>query len=350
VARGAALRQLKRDMAGSIQTVRMGNRGREGRYDVCNGDADGLCAVRQWRLHEPRPAVLITGLKRDTDLLAKVPLSAAREVLVCDISIRRNRPALDRLLAAGVPVRYFDHHATGGELPVAEHFEAHVEAGGRTCSCLLMDRRLGGCYRDWALVGAYGDNLGAVADALSAETGLDEDRRDRLRRLGELINYNAYGDSRRDVRMVPERMHALMLRYRHPLELLASEPVFERIERQREDDLARAQSQEPVCGVASGQVTILPDAPWSRRVIGSLANAQANASPARAHAVLKALAGGGYRVSVRAPLATPDGAAELCARFGGSGRAAAAGIDKLPAAQLDAFIEAFQAAWSPPEG
>ena len=30
-------------------------------YDVFNGDADGLCALHQLRLAEPRDAVLVTG-------------------------------------------------------------------------------------------------------------------------------------------------------------------------------------------------------------------------------------------------------------------------------------------------
>jgi hypothetical protein len=81
------------------------------RFDVCNGDADGLCAALQWRLHEPAPATLVTGLKRDIALLERVPANAGDEVNVFDLSMQRNRGALMRLLDAGVRVRYFDHHA-----------------------------------------------------------------------------------------------------------------------------------------------------------------------------------------------------------------------------------------------
>ena len=42
------------------------------RFDVCNGDADGLCAALQWRLHERLPATLQPGLKRDIALLERV--------------------------------------------------------------------------------------------------------------------------------------------------------------------------------------------------------------------------------------------------------------------------------------
>jgi len=33
-------------------------------YDVFNGDADGICALHQLRLAEPREATLVTGVKR----------------------------------------------------------------------------------------------------------------------------------------------------------------------------------------------------------------------------------------------------------------------------------------------
>jgi hypothetical protein len=43
-------------------------------YDVFNGDADGICALHQLRLANPRDAVLLTGVKRDIALLQRVPL------------------------------------------------------------------------------------------------------------------------------------------------------------------------------------------------------------------------------------------------------------------------------------
>ena len=38
------------------------------RYDVFNGDADGICALLQLRLAAPADSTLITGVKRDIDL------------------------------------------------------------------------------------------------------------------------------------------------------------------------------------------------------------------------------------------------------------------------------------------
>jgi hypothetical protein len=313
------------------------------RFDVCNGDADGLCAVRQWRLHEPAEATLVTGLKREIELLQRVPVDGADDVLVCDLSMRRNRTALLRLLEAGVPVRYFDHHVAD-DVPVHPRLEAHVDLSDAVCSSLLVDRHLGGRFRTWALVGAYGDNLWAVADPLAAASGLDARARAVLRRLGEAINYNAYGEDESDVCMAPARLYALMAQHADPLRL-ADEVVFSAIDRTRADDLRRALAVPSQWQSERARVFVLPDAPWSRRVMGSLANELANAQPGLAHAILKSTAAGDFTVSVRAPQRRPHGASEFCARFGGAGRAAAGGIDRLAAQDLSRFVATFDKAW-----
>ena len=54
--------------------------------DVFNGDADGVCALHQLRLHNPQESRLVTGVKRDTLLLKRI-ISARDSVLtVLDIS------------------------------------------------------------------------------------------------------------------------------------------------------------------------------------------------------------------------------------------------------------------------
>jgi hypothetical protein len=139
------------------------------------------------------------------------------------------------------------------------------------------------------------------------------------------------------------------VRYPDPLAFLAHEPVAAELAARRQGDLQQAQGLAPHYQDAQVSVYVLPDAPWSRRVSGSLSNALARAQPRRALALLRATAGGGYVVSVRAPLSAPQGAAEFCRGFGGDGRAGAAGIDLLPAQQLPPFIAAFAASpWGRP--
>jgi len=77
-------------------------------------------------------------------------------------------------------------------------------------------------------------------------------------------------------------------------------------------------------------------------VQGAFANALATAAPEQAHAVLCRHAQGGYVVSVRAPVARPEGTDRLCRMFpGGGGRTAAAGIDDLAPERLPEFVRAF---------
>ena len=247
--------------------------------DVCNGDADGLCAVLQWRLHAPQPARLVTGLKRDIALLERVQAQAGDELLVCDVSLRRNLLPLLRLLRAGVSVRYFDHHAPG-EVPAHPLLQAHIDVAGDTCTSLLVDRCLGGRYRAWAVVGAFGDNLTGVADRLATDLGLPVEERRRLQTLGEAINYNAYGDSEQDVLLPPARLYERLLRYPDPLAFLAHEPVAAELAARRQSDLQQAQSLAPHFQDARASVYVLPDAPWSRRVSGSLSNALATCATA----------------------------------------------------------------------
>lgn len=313
------------------------------RFDVCNGDADGLCAVLQWRLHEPAASTLVTGLKREIDLLDRVPPDAADEVLVCDLSMQRNLAALQRLLAAGVRVHYFDHHAVGH---IAQHarLDAHIDPSREVCSSLLMDSHLGGRFRNWALVGAYGDNLLRVADALAARTGLGAEQRATLQRLGEAINYNAYGEDESDVYIAPARLYDIMARYPDPLQFQAHEKIAAELHRLRSADLLLAAEVAPYWRNENACVYLLPDMPWSRRAIGCIANELAKANPQQSHAVLKIRQSGDYVVSVRAPQSAAGGADVLCAEFGGSGRAGAAGIDHLPATDVDRFILAFGAA------
>lgn len=313
------------------------------RFDVCNGDADGLCAVLQWRLAHPAPATLITGLKRELDLLSRVPAEAGDEVLVCDLSMQRNLVALRRLLESGVTLRYVDHHKVD-QVPQHAALQACIDFDPRVCTSLLMDRLLDGRFRAWGLVGAYGDNLAQVADALAADIGLGPTEQQQLRLLGEGINYNAYGDEAGDQHIAPTALYERLSRHAHPLDLLRHDRIGSELDALRRADLEHTLAQPIHAAGPGARWMCLPDAPWSRRVIGGLANELASGAPQQAHAVLKADRRGGYVVSLRAPRAAPSGADEFCRRFGGGGRAGAAGIDHLPAAALGRFIAELAAA------
>lgn len=313
--------------------------------DVFNGDADGLCALHQLRLAQPADSELVTGRKREIDLLARVSTGPEACVTVLDVSLDRNRAALDRLLAAGAWVRFIDHHHAG-TLPAHPQLELHIDCAPDTCTSLIVDRLLGGRCVRWALVGAFGDNLASTAAARAQALGLDAARTAQLAELGAALNYNAYGASDADLAIHPRDLYLRLRPFADPFAFIAAEPIVPVLIAHRRADLARAAELVPTESGARCAVFDLPDAPWARRVQGTFAHQLARAQPQRAHAVLRLRADGDYAVSLRAPLARPAGADALARRFGGGGRAGAAGIDALPAGRRAELIAALRAAWT----
>jgi hypothetical protein len=312
-------------------------------YDVFNGDADGICALHQLRMAHPADSRLVTGVKRDITLLGRVVAKPGDEITVLDLSLNNNRAALLEALEKGARVEYFDHHFPG-EIPRHPAFTAHIDRAPDVCTSLLVNRHLQNRHRVWAVVGAFGDNLRQPALSAAAPLGLDAGQLAALQSLGECFNYNAYGDTVADLHFPPDELYRRVHGYADPFAFVHEEPVFRRLQQGYAEDLAQAQALAPEFATERCALYFLPDRAWSRRVSGSFGNRLAQAWPCRAHALLTKN-GGGYTVSVRAPLSAPAGADELCLRFGGGGRKAAAGINGLPEAQVEEFVAQFRAAW-----
>jgi len=312
-------------------------------YDVFNGDADGICALHQLRLVEPRASVLVTGAKRDIALIDRVEAQAGDELTVLDVSLALNTAALQRQLARGAKCRYFDHHFPG-EIPAHPNLETFIDTAPDVCTSLLVDRYLAGRHRIWAVVAAYGDNLATAAHRASLPLDLDAAQLARLRELGECLNYNAYGESVDDLNYHPADLYRTLARYADPFEFIESEPVFDTLSSACADDLFRAGEIAPQFKMPHAALYVLPHTAWSRRVSGSFGNRLAQHFPDRAHAVLTR-GDGGYRVSVRAAENRPQGADAICRQFeGGGGRSAAAGINWLPESDFERFVDAFKQA------
>lgn len=313
--------------------------------DVFNGDADGICAVHQWRLAHPAASQLVTGVKRDINLLAGLAAAAGDRVSVFDISFDSNRRDALRLLDAGVELRWFDHHHAG-ELPDHPGLAASIDTAADCCSSLLVDRALGGRFRAWAIVAAFGDNLHEVGAALAAQAGLDRARIEALAELGELLNYNGYGDAEADLHFPPRDLYLALREFAEPADFIAASPAFVALREGFAADLAAAGRLAPRVEAPRFAAYVLPDEAWARRVVGTLANRLANAAPERAHALLVPNGAGNYTVSVRAAKLRPDGADVFCRGFAtGGGRKAAAGINHLPPAELGSFLDRFATAF-----
>jgi len=311
------------------------------KFIAFNGDADGLCALQQLRLHEKaEEPILITGVKRDIDLVKRVEACPDDEVTVLDVSFDVNRAAVLRLLENGVRVRYFDHHHAG-ELPRHIHLQAFIDTSPKVCTSVLADRYLDGAHKAWAVVGAFGDNLDETARALAAEIDLPEMKVAVLRELGIALNYNAYGETVEDLYFAPADLHARLRHYPHPLDFAFQDIAFAQLREGYKTDMSFGTQVKPHAESAHAALYLLPDEKWARRVSGVLASNLARKSPAKACAVVLALKDG-FQVSVRAPLQRPQGASALCREFPtGGGREGAAGINQLPKDDLDRFAARF---------
>jgi hypothetical protein len=314
-------------------------------FDVFNGDADGICALHQLRLANPLKSSLVTGVKRDVQLLARVPVRSGISATVLDVSLDANRTALLALLQCGVQVEYFDHHFSGA-IPEHPNLRAHIDTAPEICTSMLVDRHVGGEHRLWAIVGAYGDNLTHAARTLAESRALPPERVEQLRELGEALNYNAYGETEADLMIRPAGLYELVRPYSDPFNFIANEPIAQALSDARRRDMELALRLSPQFAFGCGTIYVLPNEPWASRVRGAFGNFLATSFPQRAHAVLSQCAQGDYIVSVRAPLANPYGAVDLCRRFtNGGGRAAAAGISRLPHDRLTDFTLAFEKAF-----
>ena len=315
-------------------------------YDIFNGDADGICALLQLRLAEPREAQLVTGVKRDINLLKRVDAVAGDRLTVLDISMDKNRDDLHRVLEAGAEVFYVDHHFAG-EVPASAALRSMINEAPDVCTSLLINHYLRGAYLSWGIVGTFGDNLKKSAQGMAKQADLSAEQLQLLENLGIYINYNGYGSDLADLHFDPADLYQLASAYADPLDFIADGAEhYQRLETGYQQDLSAAEAIQPLTADSAVAVFELPDAPWARRVSGVYSNNLTNQHPDRAHGVLTAKANGNYLVSVRAPLNNKQGASALCRQFPtGGGREAAAGINDLPAAMLGQFIDALRQAY-----
>ncbi len=313
-------------------------------YDLFNGDADGICALLQLRFAEPRDnAELITGVKRDINLLKQVDAKAGDRITVLDVSMDKNHDDLIRVLDAGAEVFYVDHHFPG-KVPESSALKSMINESPDVCTSLLVDHYMRGAFREWAVVGTFGDNLKKSAQGLMKNLNFSEQQATLLENLGIYINYNGYGSDLNELHFKPDDLYRLLSNYQSPFDFVTeNSEQFNKLETGYHQDLSAAQSTQPLKATDSVAVFVLPNASWARRVSGVYSNDLTNQNPDRAHAVLTEKANCNYLVSVRAPLNNKQGAAALCMQFPtGGGREAAAGINDLPVEMLNQFIDKFE--------
>ncbi|WP_163131619.1 DHH family phosphoesterase [Agarivorans sp. Alg241-V36] len=315
--------------------------------DIFNGDADGIISLIQLRLVEPQDSILLTGVKRENQLMNDFQFQPNDQVTVLDISMEKNQEGLLRALELGATVHYVDHHRPG-EIPKHPNLLADINTDADVCTALLIDQKLKGKHHHWAIAGAYGDNLIAKADALCRQAQLSEQQSDQLKELGTLINYNGYGATLADLHYDPAILFKLLLEYTSPFEVIAdSQSAYHQLKGAYQEDMYLANSIKPHYLSSSVKVTILPNTAWARRISGVFGNQQANLHPSLAHLVVTETAKDTALVSLRAPLNNKQGAGNICSQYHtGGGREAAAGINQFNIELLNQLISDIEGYYS----
>ena len=280
------------------------------RWFAYNGDADGICSMVQWGLVHGVDGNRITGVKRDIELLDRINPSKDDEVIVMDISLARNHSLAQKFAQNGANITWFDHHLAGENI---ESISTHIDTSDNVCTARIVEQHLG-VESSWAQVALHGDGL-------SKHSSIPE-----YRELGELLNYNGYGADLTDLHFHPDDLMMLCLESKTPEQFMLS-TAFEKLKEGFDSDMSNADSI-----VEKDGFFLLPNEAWARRVVGVMAH-RINEKGSGPH-VIAIDKGNAFQISIRGK----SGIGELCAMFGGGGRATAGGIDNLPKAEITALM------------
>lgn len=280
------------------------------RWFAYNGDADGICSMVQWGLVHGVDGNRVTGVKRDIELLDRINPSKGDEVIVMDISMARNHSMAQKFAQNGANITWFDHHLAGENI---ESISAHIDTSDNVCTARIVEQHLG-VESSWAQVALHGDGL-------SKHSSIPE-----YRELGELLNYNGYGADLTDLHFHPDDLMMLCLESKTPEQFMLS-TAFVKLKEGFDSDMSNADSI-----VEKDGFFLLPNEAWARRVVGVMAH-RINEKGTGPH-VIAIDKGSTFQVSIRGK----NGIGELCAMFGGGGRATAGGIDNLPKAEITALM------------
>jgi hypothetical protein len=322
---------------------------------IFNGDADGIVAQHILGLEIGAPDARITGRKRDIDLLRSAPPMERGNLHVLDVSLRRNLDALTALLPimdkGGLGVTWYDHHDPG-EPPAHPALTLHINQAPETCTGVIVNAVLGHKHPLWAAMAAYGDNLSATGSALASSGGASSHEAALLRRVGVLLNYNAYGDEPGDALFDAADIAVRMAGFASALDFCWEPSLIGPLSERFDADRERFHQLDPLVESAAACAYLVPDEAFSRRYGATWANERVLQNPSQALAVIHPRKDGTFRVSIRSPRdwRAEEGkeggarsAAELAKEFPtGGGRKLAAGVDNLPADQLQRFTDRFR--------
>ena len=220
----------------------------------------------------------------------------------------------------GLGVTWYDHHDPGG--PIAHPALAlNINQAPETCTAVIVNAVTGHNHPLWAAMGAYGDNLSATASALASAGGASSHEAALLRRVGVLLNYNAYGDEPGDALFDAAEIAARMAPIASALDFCWEPSIIAPLAAQlRRGPRALPRARSPG-GVGLGASAFLvPDEAFARRYGATWANERVMQKPGEALAVLHPRKDGTYTVSIRSPRDWRAGSARLQRIRGGADR------------------------------
>ena len=318
--------------------------------DVFNGDADGIFALIQLRKAHPATGEhhLVTGVKRDINLLSKIDKHLAQDAQInaLDISFDKNFKDVERLLADAASVFYCDHHKAD-KLFEHDKLEAIVDTSAFVCTGLLINNNLekvnsslGKEHRLWAVAALFGDGLDKVAYQLASECELSNEEVEKVKELGVLVNYNGYGSAIEDLHFHPAELYKLLVEYESPLAVIKDQSSpYHKLASCYAEDLSNALACTPFQNSTEIFAVQLPNEAWSKRISGTYGNRLSKENPDKAVVIATDNPDGTLTISLRAPKSKPHGASTICSRHpSGGGRESAAGVNALEVEQLEDFV------------
>ena len=286
----------------------------------------------QLRLANPAPSELFTSPSPPTGLLERIPAQPGNKVTICNLPLEPNRLQLWRLLVNGVEVRLYDQSFTEERI-LHPRLIVTIDSSAGLSTSQIVDISLGGVYRRWALVGAFGRSGRMISDLFAHSLALTHIQRVHLQTLGELITYNANIADPCYRCIEPAALYAALSKYQDPLNFFESEPVASELEAMRKDDLQNALALQPYWTDNYANVYVLPDVPWGHRATNGLNTQLATLAPHKANAVIGPARDGYVRATVHA-----------VAKFGVEACTRRWLVERLPVSELDQFINACCAA------
>ena len=155
---------------------------------------------------------------------------------------------------------------------------------------------------------------------LAESLKIDSKKAEKLREMGELINYNSYGETIDDLHFSPKTLFLALHHFADPFDFIQTSGELKYLLEGFRSDMCKAGETQVLIQSSVGRVFLFPNDAWSRRVSGTFSNQVARECPELAHAILVELPDATFLVGVRAPIERPYGADTLCLKFSGGGK------------------------------